>query len=38
MQCNDNFVMFLLVLWIKVMCDMHCGDSQLKFRMMQELS
>jgi len=38
MQYNDNFMIFLLVLWSKVMCDMHCGDSQLKFRMMWELS
>jgi hypothetical protein len=38
MQYNDNFMMFLLALWSKVMCDMSCGDSQLKFRMMREVS
>jgi len=38
MRYDDNFMMFLLVLWSKVMCDMHCGDSQLKFRMMRKLS
>jgi len=37
MQYNDNFMMLLLVLWSKVVCDMHCGDSHLKFRIMREL-